>query len=192
MNPSTSSGQAPVGYLHNTRQGLVGERGIGYQFVMATNGLFVLAESPQLKATVLVAEASVRGLAPLEEGIELPFGKIPMKLWGSALRIFERALPQERLLTIGNFGQCPGLYLTHLPKQKTTGTSVRYRPLDAQLFEVHSHGLLRAFFSSTDDADEQGFKIYGCVGLCEGRQEWKLRVGIYGYFAPLELDQVFA
>ena len=182
----------PVGYLHNTRQGLVGERGIGYDYLLAANGLFLQAESPQLKATVLVAEASVRGLAPLEEGIELPLGKIPMKWWESALRIFQHALPQERLLTIGNFGQRPGLYLTQAPEQKTTRSSVRYRPLDGQLFEVHSHGFLRAFFSSTDDADEQGFRIYGCVGLFEGRQEWKLRVGIYGYFAPLELDQVFA
>jgi PRTRC genetic system protein A len=182
----------PVGYLHNARQGLKGERGIGYQYVMAANGLFLQAESPQLKATVLVAEVLVRGLAPLQEGIELPLGKIPMKLWESALRIFQQALPQERLLTIGNLGQRPGLYLTHLPEQETTSTSVRYRPLYSQLLEVHSHGRLRAFFSGTDDADEQGFKIYGCVGLFEGRQEWKLRVGIYGHFAPLELDQVFA
>ncbi len=180
----------PVGYLHNTRQGLVGERGIGYQFILAGYGLFVQAERPDLKARVQIAEARVPGLAPLEGGIELPYGKMSMKLWESILRIFWQALPQERLLTIAGYG--PGLYLTDLPEQETTRSSVRYRPPHGQLFEVHSHGTMRAFFSSIDDADEQGFRICGCVGTHEGHQEFELRVGIYGHWSPLELEQVFA
>ena len=179
----------PVGYLRNTTKGLVGEPGVGYQFILAGNGLFVQAERPDLKATVQVSEARIPGLAPLEAGIELPYGKIPMKLWESVLRIFWQAMPQERLLTICGFGR--GVYLTQFPEQETTRSSVRYQPLSGHLFEVHSHGLLRAFFSSTDDADEQGFRIYGCVGSHEGHQEYELRVGIYGHWAPLELGQVF-
>lgn len=182
----------PVGYLHNTPEGLVGERGIGYQYIMAANGLFLRAESRQLNATILLAEGSVRGLAPMAAGIDLPCGKIPMKLWESALRIFWNALPREHLLAIANLGQSPGLYLMQAPEQETSHTSVQYRPLEGLLLEVHSHGLRRAFFSATDDADEQGFKIYGVVGMCDGQQEWKFRVGIHGYFAPLELDKVFA
>lgn len=182
----------PVGYLHNTPKGLVGEWGIGYQYIMAANGLFVQAESRQLKATIRLADATVRGLAPLEEGIELPYGKVPVRMWAYFLQRFREALPQERLLALGGWPGRPGLYMIHVPVQETSHTSVRYHPLDGLLLEVHSHGMMRAFFSGTDDADEQGFKIYGCVGLFEGRQEWKLRVGIHGYFAPLELDQVFA
>ena len=30
--------------------------------------------------------------------------------------------------------------------------------------EVHSHGRARAFFSATDDADEQGLRIYEVAG----------------------------
>ena len=58
--------------------------------------------------------------------------------------------------------------------------------------EFHSHGGSRAFFSATDDRDEQGFRIYGVVGrLNDSYPELRLRVGVYGHFAPLEWSQVF-
>ena len=58
--------------------------------------------------------------------------------------------------------------------------------------EFHSHGSSRAFFSKTDDADEQGFRIYGVVGrLDDPESELSLRVGVYGHFAPADWPQVF-
>ena len=58
--------------------------------------------------------------------------------------------------------------------------------------EFHSHGSARAFFSATDDRDEQGFRIYGVVGRLDTlRPELRLRVGVYGHFAPVEWPQVF-
>ena len=58
--------------------------------------------------------------------------------------------------------------------------------------EFHSHGGSRAFFSATDDRDEQGFRIYGVVGRLDAlRPELRLRVGVYGHFAPVDWSQVF-
>ena len=58
--------------------------------------------------------------------------------------------------------------------------------------EFHSHGTSRAFFSVTDDRDEQGFRIYGVAGrLDTDRPELNLRVGVYGHFAPVQWSQVF-
>ena len=58
--------------------------------------------------------------------------------------------------------------------------------------EFHSHGSSRAFFSATDDRDEQGFRIYGVVGRLDAlRPELRLRVGVYGHFAPVDWSQVF-
>ena len=60
-----------AGYLVNRPDGLVGEPGLAYDYILAANGLFVRAEklgpggAPLLRATVQVAEAQVRGLAPL-------------------------------------------------------------------------------------------------------------------------------
>ena len=58
--------------------------------------------------------------------------------------------------------------------------------------EFHSHGSSRAFFSTTDNEDEQGFRIYGVAGRLDTPQpELNLRVGVYGHFAPLCWSQVF-
>ena len=79
-----------------------------------------------------------------------------------------------------------------VPEQDGTATSLIYRPPAGVVAEFHSHGRSRAFFSKTDDADEQGFRIYGVAGrLDTDRPELSLRVGIYGHFAPVEWSQVF-
>ena len=58
--------------------------------------------------------------------------------------------------------------------------------------EFHSHGGSRAFFSATDDRDEQGFRTYGVVGRLDAPQpELRLRVGVYGHFAPVEWPHLF-
>jgi hypothetical protein len=52
-----------------------------------------------------------------------------------------------------------------------------------------------AYFSHTDDADEQGLCLYGVLGRLgiPGRQEEVLlRVGVYGYYAAVPWDLVFA
>ena len=73
-----------------------------------------------------------------------------------------------------------------------TATSLAYVPPAGVVAEFHSHGSSRAFFSATDDRDEQGFRIYGVAGrLDTPRPELSLRVGVYGHFAPLEWSQAF-
>ena len=78
------------------------------------------------------------------------------------------------------------------PEQAGTATRLAYLPPAGVVAEFHSHGSSRAFFSATDDRDEQGFRIYGVVGrLDTDRPELSLRVGVYGHFAPVEWSQVF-
>ena len=50
---------------------------------------------------------------------------------------------------------------------------------------------MKAFFSGTDDRDEQGLQLYGVVGKLTERTEVLLRVGAYGYFSILSWYQVF-
>ena len=85
------------------------------------------------------------------------------------------------------------VYQLVVPPQAGTSTSVAYRPPDGVVVEFHSHGRSRAFFSATDDRDEQGFRIYGVVGrLNTPRPELSLRLGVYGHFAPVDWSQVIA
>lgn len=46
--------------------------------------------------------------------------------------------------------------------------------------------------SRTDDADEQGLRLYGVVGHLDAeRPEVALRIGAYGHFLPVPWEMVF-
>ena len=86
-----------------------------------------------------------------------------------------------------------GAYRLVVPPQTGTASSLAYRPPAGVVAEFHSHGSSRAFFSATDDRDEQGFRIYGVAGrLDTPLPELRLRVGVYGHFAPVDWPQVFS
>ena len=77
-----------------------------------------------------------------------------------------------------------------VPPQLGTATSLTYAPPAGVVAEFHSHGTSRAFFSKTDDRDEQGFRIYGVARRLDATEpELSLRVGVYGHFAPVEWFQ---
>ena len=179
----------PVGYLVNHPGGLAGIQGIGYDYVLGSGGLYVQSESAHLTARVPVASCEVRGLAPAAEKVELAHGPIPAALFEIGLRWFEDTPHTERFFAIRWDGRA---YRLVVPEQEGTATRLKYRPPAGVVAEFHSHGRSRAFFSKTDDRDEQGFRIYGVAGrLDSDRPELSLRVGVYGHFAPVGWSQVF-
>jgi PRTRC genetic system protein A len=79
------------------------------------------------------------------------------------------------------------------PSQEATAASLAYSVVQGAVFEMHSHGRMGAYFSCTDNRDEQGFRIYGVVGkLDHPMPEVNLRVGVYGHWAPVSWPEVFA
>ena len=186
---TTASAASPVGYLVNRNDGLAGVQGIGFDYVLGAGGIYVQSESAQLTARVLVAPCEVRGLAPVTEKVELAHGRIPAHLFEAGLRWFQDDPQTERLFAVRWVGDS---YRLVVPEQEGTATSLAYTPLTAVVAEFHSHGTSRAFFSKTDDRDEQGFRVYGVAGrLDTDRPELSIRVGVYGHFAPVEWSQVF-
>ena len=182
-------GAAAVGYLVNQPAGLAGSQGIGYDYVLGSGGLYVQSESANLTARMLVATAQVRGLARVSEKVQLAYGPIPAHLFELGLRWFRQAPDTERFFAVGWDGHA---YRLVVPAQEGTGSSLTYRPPAGVVAEFHSHGRHRAFFSATDDKDEQGFRIYGVVGRLDTAQpDLALRLGIYGHFALLKWRQVF-
>ena len=179
----------PVGYLVNHTDGLTGAQGVGYDYVLGSGGLYVQSQSADLTARVLVASAPVRGLAPVAEKVELAHGPIPAGLFGLGLCWFMDDPSTERFFAVRWDGRS---YRLVVPEQQGTATSLEYTPPAGVVAEFHSHGTSRAFFSVTDDRDEQGFRIYGVAGrLDTDRPELSLRVGVYGHFAPVDWPQVF-
>ena len=131
----------------------------------------------------------VRGLAPVAEKLQLTHGPIPAGLFDVGLRWFQDDPDTERFFAVRWDGDA---YRLVVPPQTGTATRLAYQPPVGVVAEFHSHGGSRAFFSATDDGDEQGFRIYGVVGRLDALQpELSLRVGVYGHFAPLDWHQVF-
>ena len=186
---TASDEPGPVGYLVNHPAGLAGAHGIGYDYVLGSGGVYVQSESAHLTARVLVAPADVRGLAPVAEKMKLTHGPIPAGLFELGLRWFRDDSDTERLFAVRWDGRS---YRLVVPPQLGTATRLAYVPPAGVVAEFHSHGSSRAFFSSTDDRDEQGFRIYGVAGRLDSpRPELSLRVGVYGHFAPVGWSQVF-
>ena len=178
----------PVGYLTNTEGGLAGEPGLFYDYILASNGLFVRARSPLLQATLHIAEAWVRGLLPLEERVELPIGNIPWYIYDLAFSVLFTDRCQERYLAVTWEGE----YRLMVPCQETSTCGVRYERLPSTVLDIHSHGAMRPFFSGTDDQDEQGLRLYMVVGRLDTLiPEVEMRVGVYGYFGSVRFEEVF-
>lgn len=178
----------PVGYLVNTKRGAEGVPGVFYDYILAGNGLFIRGARPLLKATILVAPAQVRGLLPLEEKVELTRGKIPWGIYDLALSILLADRYHERYLAVVWEGE----YRLRMPLQESREGGVSYERLPATILDIHSHGGMRAFFSGTDNYDEQGLRVYMVVGRLDTLlPEVEMRVGVYGYFAPIRIEEVF-
>jgi len=180
-----------VGYLLNTEDGLIGERGIFYDYILAGNGVFIRAGNPLIKATVAVSEATIRGLQPLQGvqgGVELRHGRIPRHIYDLALSAL---MVNPRLELLVEVVWDEGYHLK-APPQEAGECSINYQPLPDTVLEFHSHGLMGAFFSTADNRDEQGLCIYAVAGKLDRLiPDVNMRVGVYGYFAPVKFSEVF-
>ena len=186
---TASAAPGPVGYLVNHPGGLSGAHGIGFDYVLGSGGVYVQSESAHLTARVIVASCEVRGLAAVTEKVQLTHGPIPAQLFELGQRWFQDDPDTERFFAVRWDGDG---YRLVVPPQAGTATRLAYVPPSGVVAEFHSHGGSRAFFSATDDRDEQGFRIYGVVGRFDALQpELSLRVGVYGHFGPLEWSQAF-
>lgn len=178
----------PVGYMLHKENSLGGEPGLFYDYIVAGNGLFIRAQSPLIKATVCISPVEIRGLRPLEEEIELVHGRIPRRLYDLSLSILMANSELEQYLAITWENE----YRLTAPPQERSEASVKYHTLPSLIMDIHSHGYMRAFFSITDNKDEQGLCFYMVVGKLDTLlPEVELRLGTYGYFVPLGIEDAF-
>ena len=178
----------PVGYLLNKREGLEGEPGLFYDYILAEDGLFIRAENPLIKGTLCISPVEIRGLSPLKESIELTHGKIPRHLYDLSVSILMAGSDREQYLAVTWENE----YRLRMPGQDRNGASVKYETLPTSVMDIHSHGHMKAWFSGTDNTDEQGLRLYMVVGRLDTLlPEVELRLGVYGYFIPLSVEDVF-
>lgn len=187
----------PVGYLSLHRPphpGYEGERGSHFDYVMAKNGVFVEAEGKFMAARALVSRVAIRGLSPTWPKLALRHGLIPRHLFQLALDAMLADWTRELFVAIIWDGPWdgPGMYQIHIPEQERRGAGVKYDRHPCTVLDLHSHGDMEAVFSDTDDADEVDLGVYGVVGTYRGvMPALSLRVGVYGYFYPVDWSEVF-
>ena len=189
-NPRRNAARPPVGHLVNRAGGPEGQAGTGYDYLMAGNGVFVQARNELLSVRIMLTQASIRGLEPADSRVELAHGQIPSAMLYAGLEWFQQEPDVERYFAIGWDGRS---YRPHVPPQEGRPAGMTYEPLEGMVAEFHSHGRMRAFFSNTDDRDEQGFRIYGVMGkLDQETPQVAMRAGIYGHFQSIQARCVFA
>lgn len=168
----------------------VNTAGIAYDYALAGNGIFVSARNAHLAATVHVADARIRGLLDTHAGLELVHGRIGRATWAEIAAACAAVPDREMLCEVVWAGE--GGYRLRLPRQAADATRVLYTRAPDVVFQLHSHHGMPAYFSATDDADEQGLGLYGVVGgLGTERPQVLLRLGIYGHFQVVPWDAVF-
>lgn len=165
-----------------------------YEYVFAANGTFVHAKNEIMDVWMPLSiirekEKMIRGLRTLEPRIKLP-KRVSVDILRHMVKVSKFAIPNEFLFYI--FWNKDEWELD-LPSQVVRHASVRpcldcgYVPI-----EVHSHNTMPAFFSATDNRDENGLRIYGVLGRVDQPVvDFKLRISIYGHYSVLPYQLVF-
>jgi len=189
-------------YIHK-RDPLPANDALAYQYVLAGNGVFVRAETRFFTALLPVTACTVRGLPPLRPQFQLLVPRIPARLLDAVLADAQCARRPDNGLNevLYQFHHHGRAVQVKKPAQQATPTSVATSVAtrvttavaDAAsiICDLHSHGNMRAFFSQTDNADEQGARLYTVIGRLDSEPEMRLRVGLYGYWLALPLTAVF-
>lgn len=181
-------------YIHRQRP-LPSSDARAYQYILAGNGLFVRAETRFWRACIPIAPCPVRGLPPLSARFELKAARLPASILYEAIRHAQQRRDQAGRLVESVYRFCRQAERVRVVRPAQTATASRVEtttppPADT-LLELHSHGDMPAFWSGTDDRDEQGACLYGVVGRLDSAPEIRLRVGVYGYWHPLALADLF-
>ena len=164
-----------------------------YEFVMAGNGVFVRARRCGLEAMIPISTCEIRGLQPVKPYVHLEAGKIPLICAQAILSEFQSDLPNESLVWVRVEDK---KWNVIKPEQIANEYSVHpVDPFDpagiAALVDVHSHDTMEPFFSTDDDKDETGFRVFAVFGLLDTEPSVMARLGIYGYYWRLDAGDVF-
>jgi hypothetical protein len=170
-----------------------------YEYILAGNGIFVRGERKEFQAQFCIQPFEVRGLADLELGVVMKTPRVPEEIVSEMLRRARSARDAqgEPCEIVFHLEYESGHWLCHVPEQ--TQSPISAKPKDDSpgstyaraCIEVHSHVDMHAHFSSQDDEDEQGFRLFGVLGCISTKPVIRMRVGLYGYQHDIPASWVF-
>lgn len=129
--------------------------------------------------------------------------KIPRKIMEEAYHFFEivnNCLTRSNEAAVQLFwNPKKQQYFLHYPKQRVATSWVEFERTDTLerehilVMDIHSHGVIRPFFSATDDNDELGTRLYCVFGNMQDDTQYHfaLRAGTGGNFITLNETDIF-
>lgn len=168
-----------------------------YQYVIASNGVFLLAGCPGIEVLMPIsAPCAIPGLTPADPSIAWKYPRVGVEVVNDLFARAHAAKGEERLFYL-TFDQ---QWHVHEPEQDATGSRVRALSSseadEMAPIEGHSHHDMLAFFSSTDNRDEiinGGFKVYFVLGrVHDDHPQIRVRVCVHGYSWGVSAHLFFA
>ena len=149
----------------------------GHRFLMANDGVWLEVRRPWLHlihplASQRVVAMPYGALAPV---MQMSFGKLPLELVREFVRMAQEACPNETAAWIV-WNEEDGCFDLRSMSNISAGRAHANfdRPVlddhEHVVVDIHSHGMLHAFFSAEDNFDDLRGEVKLCVvvGNCEG------------------------
>lgn len=165
----------------------------GHRFLVAADGLWIEAHRPwvYIRQPIARQEAVAMPYGRLTPAVHLAFGSIPRALLDDFAEVARAQLPNECAAWIV-WSERGGLELRHLDNIKASPGYVQFHRPELSddehlVIDLHSHGMLPAFFSATDNHDDKGeIKLAAVVGnLDYEKPSMVVRLCVQGLFIDL-------
>jgi len=164
------------------------------QYLLAADGVWKRGRNAHLEATIPIEpfRKPLPGLQPLlTPAIQLRFPRLPVGWLQTVFEWSHRAAlaRQEILFQVVAEGRRLRLVM---PPQHAGEMQVQYdKRAGHAILDLHSHHVMPARFSPTDDGDETGLQFYAVVGNLLEAPEIRLRLGVYGHHLELPARSLF-
>jgi len=176
------------------RFGELADMQVGQRTLVARDGVFLQVRRSWLDCVLRIADLPATPPLPygtVKARIAFSFGVIPLTLLHNFIEAGRAALPNE---VAGGLIHCAKENSLRLEVHESISAGpggVQYRMPrladdEAIAVDLHTHGRLPAFWSSTDDRDDQGVKVCGVFGnLHDGEPSAAFRLAVNGRFIAL-------
>ena len=166
----------------------------GQRVIVASNGVFVQVKRDWLDCVERMG--CIDAALPLPYGevtpsIQFAFGTIPVVLLEAFIAAGRAGLPNEIAGGLIYSAQRQTLRLAIYASVRSTAHGIEYRlpPVagdESIAVDLHTHGLLPAFWSATDDRDDRSVKVTGVFGnLDREPPSAAFRLVLNGMYRPL-------
>jgi PRTRC genetic system protein A len=159
-------------------------------FIWAGNGIFRSVTRQEFKAVVCHREVHTPGLPELVQEFKLLVPPVPHTKVKAIIEQIQQEPDLEQLFYLYWRGdRWEVLY----PEQECTPSTciAGDRFPEPAVIEIHSHGAMGAFFSGTDNLEEDGCRISTVIGKSTGQLEIVSRVCVHGLFLPISSNLIY-